>query len=214
MSTSHRPPRGIFVRWSISERLQRALTGVGAIMALISIITCLPGTSEARKKRRGEEVVVEAPPEAPPPPQAAALFPEGAPVDPGALPEGLSSFSAQSCNACHFAIHDQWSGSAHASGWRGEVFSAALEGAGESPLCQACHLPLKVQQPWLVADAPGGPLSAAELTTNPSWDATLHGEGVTCAACHVRDGMIVSTRAAEHAPHPVAVSDELASPEH
>ena len=181
-------------------------------MALVSIITCLPGTSEARKKRGEEPAEVTAPET--PPPVAGPLFPAGAPTDVGALPEGLSSVSAQSCNACHFAIHDQWSGSSHASGAAAEAFAAALEGAGESPLCQACHLPLAAQQPRLVADYSGGPLSAAELIPNPSWDATLHGEGVTCAACHVRDGQIISTRAPEHAPHPVAVSDELASPEH
>jgi hypothetical protein len=35
------------------------------------------------------------------------------------------------------------------------------------------------------------------------------GEGVTCAACHVRDGVVIGARAAPGAPHPVAVSAEL-----
>ena len=35
-------------------------------------------------------------------------------------------------------------------------------------------------------------------------------EGVTCAACHVREGKVLGTHAIDDAPHPVVVSDEPA----
>ncbi len=129
------------------------------------------------------------------------------------LPKGLASLSAQSCNACHYDIHDAWAGSAHAGASTQEPFRSALQASGDSPLCASCHLPLQNQQSSLVKRYAGGPLSSAELVDNPSWDATLASEGVTCASCHVRDGQVVGTRAAPGAPHPVSVSDELASPE-
>lgn len=110
-------------------------------------------------------------------------------------------------------MHDAWRESAHAGAWGSEPFAAAVEAAGEAPLCLSCHLPLAAQQRELVVSYSGGPLTTAELVPNESWDATLQQEGVTCAACHVRDGHVVSTRASGHGPHPVAVSDELASPD-
>ncbi len=129
------------------------------------------------------------------------------------LPPGLASLSAQSCNACHYDLHDSWSGSAHAGASTQEPFRSALQASGSSPLCASCHLPLQNQQSSLVKRYAGGPLSSAELVDNPAWDATLASEGVTCASCHVRDGLVVGTRSAPGAPHPVAVSEELSSAE-
>mgnify|MGYP003334752877 FL=1 len=62
------------------------------------------------------------------------------------------------------------------------------------------------------SDLIDGDLSRPRLTPNPSFDLTLRGEGVTCAACHVRDGTILGTHASKAAPHPVVVSDELTDP--
>lgn len=150
-----------------------------------------------------EETPVDAGPKAP------ALFPEGLPVAHQQLPEGVASLSAQSCNGCHYEIHDSWAASAHRSARTAEPYATALAATGDSPLCTSCHMPLQNQQSLLVREYTGGPLGEALTDPNESWDATLSAEGVTCAACHVRDEVVVGSRPAKGAPHPVAVSAEL-----
>jgi hypothetical protein len=51
------------------------------------------------------------------------------------------------------------------------------------------------------------------LQTNPSFDLSLMGEGVTCAACHVRDGVVLGVREGANAPHATVASPELGSSE-
>ncbi|MFN7146596.1 MAG: hypothetical protein ACK4YP_22675, partial [Myxococcota bacterium] len=175
------------------------------------------GIALARGRKAGEappppppvEVAAPAAPVGPPAPK---LFPDGLPVTVGALPSGLASLSAQGCNACHWAAHDTWSGSAHANAWADETFQAALQGAGGSTACVSCHLPLSNQQDQLAAGYIDGDLTRPRLQPNPAFDLTLRGEGVTCAACHVRGETVIATRAAPNAPHPVAVSTELQDP--
>jgi len=157
-----------------------------------------------------EAPVVEQPePAPPPPPSAPPLFAAGLPVDLGDLPPGLASFSAQGCAACHGSVHESWRQSTHRGGWQDPVFFEAARATGEAPLCVSCHLPLAVQQPVQLQEYLGGDLTRALVRTNPSWDATLQQEGVTCAACHVRDGQVAGLRVSGLAPHPVAVSAEL-----
>lgn len=144
-------------------------------------------------------------------PTGAPLFPDGLPVVMGELPAGLANISAQGCNGCHYAVHDEWSSSAHRGAWLEQPFRRAVEATGDSPLCLSCHLPIANQQPQVVVEYQGGPLSTAVVRPNRSWDPTLAQEGVTCAACHVRGGAVLSTRPAPKAPHPVAVSAELDS---
>jgi hypothetical protein len=187
-------------------------------------VACLPvaaiGIALARG-RKGQEPAPPPPPaeeaaapapEAPPAPPAPALFAGGLPVTIATLPNGLASLSAQGCNACHWAAHDTWSGSAHAKAWSDEVFQTALKSAGGSTTCTSCHLPLASQHDQLAAGYVDGDLTRPRLQANAAFDLTLRGEGVTCAACHVREGTIVGTRPAPDAPHPVAVSAELSDP--
>jgi len=164
----------------------------------------LPG-----KKKPAKTEEVEA---APPPvqaPKAPPLFKKGLPVALEETPEGLANISAQGCNACHFQAHEDWAGSAHASAWANEAFQSALTRAGGSTACSQCHLPLVNQHAKLSAGYFDGDLARPNLKPNEIWDATLMSEGVTCAACHIRDGMVIGTRPIEAAPHPVAVSEEL-----
>jgi hypothetical protein len=130
-----------------------------------------------------------------------------------ALPPGIASLSAQSCNACHWAAHDAWSQSAHAVAWSDPVFQSALRSAGNSTLCVSCHLPVAAQHDELAAGYVDGDVTRPRLSPNPSFDATLMSEGVSCVGCHIRSGVIVGTRASPESPHPVAVSDELSSSE-
>ena len=165
------------------------------------------------KKEAEPPPPVEAPPPPPPAPTvptAAPLFPDGVPISLQATPAGLANLSAQSCNACHFQAHDDWKGTAHAAAWNDPLYQEAIDRVGGSTACRSCHLPLTNQHPRLAAGYVAGDLARPDLQPNPQWDPTLMSEGVTCAACHVRDGKVLSTRPVTSAPHPMAVSAELA----
>ncbi len=148
-----------------------------------------------------------------PAPSAPALFAEGLPVVLSTVPPGLPSLSAQGCNGCHYAAHDTWIGSQHAIAWKDPVYQAALRSAGGSTACLGCHLPLTNQHAELAAGYVDGDLSRPRLAPNPSYDATLQSEGVTCVACHLRGDTILGTRESPNAPHAVVVSAELTQPE-
>ena len=169
---------------------------------------------------RGRKTEEVAPPPPPPPvaapaaaeppaPPAPKLFPDGLPVVISTLPAGLPSLSAQGCNACHGDAHDTWLGSAHAHAGESAAFRDAVRTAGNSTACTQCHLPLATQHDPLAAGYIDGDLSRPRLEPNPSFDATLRGEGVTCVACHVRDGVVLGVHASTNAPHPLVVSAEL-----
>lgn len=78
-------------------------------------------------------------------------------------------------------------------------------------MCNECHLPLKQQHtaPELQYNGVRRWSDEPNLAYNP----TLHIEGVTCAVCHIRDGLIVSTTPSTTAPHPVAVNPALGASE-
>jgi hypothetical protein len=46
------------------------------------------------------------------------------------------------------------------------------------------------------------------MEPNPDFDPDLQHEGVTCTACHLRDGKIVGVQGAQDAPHPVQQLDD------
>ncbi len=193
-------------RWPISRILLALVLGVGVAAA--------GGLGLFGKK--GDPAPVD---EAPAPPAEAAphaptappLFPDGLPVAVQQTPDGLANLSAQGCNACHVQAHDAWAGTAHATAWQDPHFQAALDGVGGSTACLSCHLPLTNQHPRLAAGYVAGDLARPDLQPNTQWDAGLMSEGVTCAACHVRDGQVLGPRAVSSAPHPVAVSTELST---
>jgi hypothetical protein len=189
------------MRWPIARNLL-------VVLGILGMFT-------AAAKKRPEPTATETTPAAEPAPAAppaAKLFPDGPPVAIQALPSGLQNVTAQSCNACHGETHDDWAASAHARAGTDPVYREAVLRAGNTPACTSCHYPLTNQHESVAAGYKDGDLTRPDFRENPSWDASLMSEGVGCAACHVRDGTIVSTRAATNAPHPVAVSAELAEP--
>jgi hypothetical protein len=188
------------------------------VVAIAGIAALMAGLALARGKKGEAEPVVAPPPEVvteapPPPPPAPPLFPDGVPAHIDSLPTGLSSLSAQGCNACHYAAHETWSQSRHANAWSSPTFQTALHAAGDSTLCLGCHLPLASQHDQLAVSYVDGDSSRPVMQANSSFDLGLRGEGVTCAACHVRDGVVVGSREAPQAPHPVRVSTELRNPD-
>ncbi len=170
-------------------------------------------TPEPEPADAGAEATPEPEP-APEPDQVhkGPLFPDGLPLASLALPEGLANPTAQACESCHGGIADQWGGSAHATAWRGEAWVQAVRDASQPQECQACHLPFRAQHPLLVIHQAEGDAAAPQHAPNPDWSPSLQREGVTCAACHLRDGEVLGPRSAASAPHPTAASEHLGSP--
>jgi len=169
------------------------------------LLLLIPALALAQGEPEDAPVPDPAIPEAEPP-----LFPpDGSAVTIAELPGSLPSLSAQTCNACHGEIHDQWAASGHASASTNPVYVAAVDALGGPSECDSCHLPLEVQRPTL-AKGPG-----KGRVDNPAYDPTLRLEGVTCAACHVRDGAILGPRqlAVGQAPHPVRAVRAMSTPE-
>ena len=122
---------------------------------------------------------------------AVPLFANGlAPVDPG-----QTAMSAQACEACHPAEHAEWSASRHGHAFSNPIFQREYS-AHPDEWCVHCHAPLTTQLEEIRAGA--GPLAA---------------EGVSCIACHVREGRILAARARPGSPHRTDVRADFGGPQ-
>jgi hypothetical protein len=106
------------------------------------------------------------------------------------IPEGLSSLKAESCGQCHREIYDEWKTSIHAHAYEDPFFQAYWKKDKNIWVCLNCHTPLENQQPTLVKEIPRGRVEKATQIPNPQYDPEYQKESVTCAVCHVRDGVV------------------------
>lgn len=124
---------------------------------------------------------------------------------------GLTDLSAKTCAACHPDIAAEWAQSVHSQAWVDPQFQAEIGKSGNRWLCLNCHTPLLQQQDLWPRALVDGDVERPILAANPSFDPALRDEGVTCAGCHVRDGVIVGPGLGGDAPHPVQVDEGLRS---
>ncbi|MEZ4323074.1 MAG: multiheme c-type cytochrome [Myxococcota bacterium] len=124
---------------------------------------------------------------------------------------GLPSLSAETCRACHSELYDEWHTSVHAVAWIDRQFQSEITKSGNTWLCINCHTPLRVQQQVLAVDLVEGDVERPVLVDNPAYDAALRDEGITCAACHVRDGAIHGPGLGGNPPHPVVADPDYRS---
>lgn len=119
-----------------------------------------------------------------------------------APPAGLPSNSAASCGACHTEIYQEWAASTHGHAWTDRQYQAEITKSGNRWLCLNCHTPLLAQQDLWPVGLIGDDVEAPQLVPNPTFDPALREEGITCVACHLREGEIhgpgVSQGAAAH----------------
>jgi hypothetical protein len=118
------------------------------------------------------------------------------------VPAGIPSLKAEDCGTCHREIYDEWQTSYHAKGYQDPFFRAYWRKDGEVWICLNCHTPLENQQPELIQEIPRNRVEKAVKVPNPDFDPALQQEGITCAACHVRDGVIFGPFEDSIAPHP------------
>src|SRR5574341_850703 len=108
-----------------------------------------------------------------------------------AIPAGLESLRAESCGTCHRAIYEEWKTSIHAHAFDDPFFQAYWKKDGKVWVCLNCHTPLENQQPTLIREIPRNRVEDAVQTPNPRYNPEYQKESITCAACHVRDGVIL-----------------------
>jgi hypothetical protein len=118
------------------------------------------------------------------------------------IPVGLQSLKAEECGSCHVEIYEEWKSSIHAQAFHDPFFQAYWKKDNNIWVCLNCHTPLENQQPTLIQDLPRGRVEKAVEIPNYRYDPEYQQEGVTCAACHVRDGVILGPYDDSVAPHP------------
>ena len=118
------------------------------------------------------------------------------------IPAGLDSLKAESCGQCHQAIYEEWKTSVHSKAYEDPFFHAYWTKDKHSWVCLNCHAPLENQQATLIKDIPRNRVEKAHQEPNVQFDPEYQKEGITCAACHVRDGMILGPFEDSAAPHP------------
>ncbi|MGQ0812101.1 MAG: hypothetical protein ACT4OO_12865 [Nitrospiraceae bacterium] len=118
------------------------------------------------------------------------------------VPKGLTSLRAESCGSCHREIYEEWKASIHAEAYRDPFFQAYWAKDQHTWVCLNCHAPLENQQPTLIKDIPRQRVEKATQEPNPHYDPEYQKEGISCAACHVRDGAILGPFDDSAAPHP------------
>jgi hypothetical protein len=133
------------------------------------------------------------------------------PLDPGLSPvAGVGSGSAEACAACHAEIAAEWALSTHAHAWVDRQYQAEITKSGNRWLCLNCHTPLLAQQDLWPVGLQAGDVESPLLVPNPAFDAGLRDQGITCAACHVVNGVIHGPGLPDSAaPHPVEADPRL-----
>lgn len=125
------------------------------------------------------------------------------PVDTAQAPPVLDDLAARSCATCHPAFYEEWRTTIHAQAWTDPYFQVDWKFDGAQHTCRLCHTPLDRQQPHKVLGYRDPDKWDPILEDNPDFDPGLRHEGVTCVACHYRDGKIVGVLGTTDAPHPV-----------
>jgi hypothetical protein len=118
------------------------------------------------------------------------------------VPEGLPGIRAEDCGQCHREIYEEWKTTIHSHAYKDPFFQAYWRKDRHIWICLNCHTPLENQQPELIGDIPRNRVEKAVRKPNPNYDSQFQQEGITCAACHVRDGVIIGPFEDVLAPHP------------
>ncbi len=130
------------------------------------------------------------------------------PVDTSQTPAVLGKLSAKECAACHQEFYDEWQTTIHSKAWTEPYFQTDWKFDNSQHSCRLCHTPLDRQQPEKVLGYRDTDKWDPIVEDNPDFDPKLQHEGVTCAACHYREGKIVGVIGNTNAPHPTKKLDD------
>ena len=127
------------------------------------------------------------------------------------IPEGIPGIKAEDCGVCHREIYEEWKSSFHAKAFVDPFFQAYWRKDKNIWICLNCHTPLENQQPELIVEIPRNRVEKAVKKPNPRYDPDFQQEGITCAVCHVRDGVILGPFTDSMAPHPTRYDPSFTS---
>jgi hypothetical protein len=130
------------------------------------------------------------------------------PIDTSQAAVVLGNLSAKECASCHQEFYDEWQTTIHSKAWTEPYFQTDWKFDGSQHSCRLCHTPLDRQQPEKVLAYRDTDKWDPIVEVNPDFDSKLQHEGVTCAACHYRDGKIVGVLGNTNAPHPIKKIDD------
>lgn len=119
---------------------------------------------------------------------------------------------AAACAPCHRTIYEQWQSSGHAVALVNSPFLASFRREPQ-PWCGECHGPLVAQRAALLATTERDLLDELRAQLEPE---PLTTEGVNCAACHQRDGVLLAAKqpsAAALRAHPMVAEPKLRTAE-
>lgn len=115
--------------------------------------------------------------------------------------------SAERCGTCHVAEYEQWQSSRHRVAHTNDLYQAGLFVEPQA-FCVRCHAPLPAQQAEVFANF------GAYRSRDPSAERAPEphaAEGITCVACHDRDGAMAATSVSGRAPHATVVDETLST---
>ncbi|MEJ1355072.1 MAG: hypothetical protein RPU39_10340 [Candidatus Sedimenticola sp. (ex Thyasira tokunagai)] len=125
------------------------------------------------------------------------------PVSTDQIPEVFESLSAKECGKCHQEFYQEWITTIHSQSWTDPYFQSDWKFDGSRQICKNCHTPLDKQQEHKVLGYSDSKKWDPILEPNPDFDTELQHEGVTCNACHLREGKIRGVYGVTNAPHPI-----------
>lgn len=129
------------------------------------------------------------------------------PIITSQAPEILGKLKAEECAVCHREFYTEWQTTIHSRAWTDPYFQADWKFENSQHICRSCHTPLDRQLPHKVLGYRDRDKYDPIMEDNPDFDPELQHEGVTCAACHYRDGKIVGVLGNTNTPHPVKKLD-------
>ena len=118
------------------------------------------------------------------------------------VPAGIPGIRAKDCALCHREIYEEWQTSIHAKAFTDPFFQAFRRKDKQIWVCLNCHTPLDNQQPFKMVGLKGGSIERPITKENPEYDPEFQQEGISCAGCHLRDGVIWGPFKDLDAPHP------------
>ena len=124
------------------------------------------------------------------------------PIPHQTIPDGLHGIKAKDCGECHTQIYQEWEASIHGHAWKDPFFQAYWRKDRQIWVCLNCHTPVENQQEFLVKGLENNDADRPIQVKNPGFDPEFREEGISCATCHVRNGIIYGPYSRMDAPHP------------
>jgi hypothetical protein len=124
-------------------------------------------------------------------------------------PVRVAGVSAETCEPCHSEVYAAWSQSRHKRSLDNPVF---LDGFAAEPhaRCIYCHAPFE-EQAKATLRRRSALVKERSMASVPR--ASLAHEGITCATCHMRDGVVMTANPnAVDEGHPLKLEPRLADP--